>query len=292
MAQPSAYHSAGIRFICATIAVAFLVPAASCGGEEKLLSKSRDRDVVVDGMTKEWQGIFVYFEHDHANIGVMNDDSNIYVAFTVADEQTVEQIEVQGATLWFSASPDQQSAFGIRYPRGIGGTRPGPGEWGKPGEGDGPGERRESRPQRAREKPDSLLTQRADVLGEPEFIEVTDGSGRPVVGRAYSVEVAARFEYGALFNEAKVPLERFAGAPGGVLRLGIEGTQMPGRPDEPPEGESRGGGSPGGGPPGGGRSGGGTPGGGFSGGGPPGETERPEPIKFWFEVTLSGGATE
>jgi hypothetical protein len=311
----------GIKMIRKTIAgvlktVPFLVIVLAAfphvhAGKPKLGSKWLDREVVVDGINQEWEGVMTPIKKTGISIGVFNDADHLYLGVLSTEPREQMQILMRGLTVWFDPKGGTKKRYGVRFPLGL---RDSGIQMNDPGSGRDP----ESRRELARE----MLAEmdRFDIIG-PKKKETR----RVLFADAPPIEVRAGLTEDTLFYELRIPLARaeedfygigirrdkpigvgletpkmeFAGRrPGGMggRRPGGMGGGMPGGGRGGMGGGmpgGMGGGMPGGGP---GGMGGGMPGGGRGGmgGGWPGPTgggrpEMPKPVKVWVKVEVDRG---
>ncbi|MCY3664708.1 MAG: hypothetical protein OXH81_03535 [Gemmatimonadetes bacterium] len=260
---------------------------AGCGSQ-KVESVWLDRQIVVDGLDGEWEGLKVYIEKANVGIGVVNDESSLIICATTVDRAVQMQVVRQGLEVWFDPDGGKDRELGIRLSR----------------DQLGEGMREMMRgilrggggvnPQQLEEMFDDLLLNNR--------IEVLSPTHRGI-GTAFlhpdSVEAYMSYDQGRLMFELKVPLSRSPTDSGipvakGHVGLGVATPQLDieqfreRRPGMRPGGGrlgggfgGRGGGGPGG--FGGGRGGGfggGRGGGGFGGG-------QLEPVEFWVKVALA-----
>ncbi len=282
-------HRHGYSGFALTLAAAIL-STTGCNNDAEFQSQWRDREIVVDGDMKEWDGLLDYLEGVKVAIGLTNDDEFLYVGLRSGSNDIERQVLSQGLTLWFSAGDKKEHTFGIRSPLGIRdvGIQP---EWladAGPPAGD-----------RGGDEPGL-----ADLYnkGKLELEVITDGDTprRMYVADVPGIEVAFDSSPTGLAYELKIPLRTSESLPYAIgsvessaIRIGFE-TPTPERPSGgrgsagPP---SRGGGRPGG--PGGGGGPGSGPGGGPGGGGPGGrgpggmEGRLPSGIDVWISATMA-----
>ena len=250
---------------------------AGCGSQ-KVESVWLDRQIVVDGLDDEWEGLKVYIEKANVGIGVVNDESSLIICATTVDRAVQMQVVRQGLEVWFDPDGGQDRELGIRFSRD------------QPSKGVRETMRDTLRgggrvnPQQLEEMFDDLL-----LNSRVEVLSPTDGD----IGTAFlhpdSVEANMSYDQGRLVFELKVPLSRGptdSGIPVAKRHVGL-GMATPQfdieqfrerRSGMRPGGGRSGGGFGGRGGPGG--FGGGRGGGGFGGG-------RPEPVEFWVKVALA-----
>jgi hypothetical protein len=75
--------------------------------------------VKVDGEMTEWpSGSTVYFEDSGVQLGLRNDNQNLYVLFRFSNQAWARAIRRGGLTLWWDNSGKNKKDFGIRYAGG------------------------------------------------------------------------------------------------------------------------------------------------------------------------------
>ena len=72
---------------------------AGCG-EPKLESLWRDREVTIDGDHTEWEGAVVRVDDVDAVVGLLNDDTHLYLCLASIDQNVMSQVLGGGLTLW------------------------------------------------------------------------------------------------------------------------------------------------------------------------------------------------
>ncbi len=79
----------------------------------------RDREVVIDGKHDDWLNALMYFEEEYISLGLLNDESFLYVCMIVENPMIRSQIMRQGLTLWFDPAGGKKRIFGIKFPVGM-----------------------------------------------------------------------------------------------------------------------------------------------------------------------------
>jgi len=88
--------------------------------EPELKSQWRDRDIIIDGIDKEWEDCRLYYDEDtRTTIGTFNDKKYLFINLTTTDHMIAQQIIQQGFTVWFDPSGGKEKQLGIFYPTGI-----------------------------------------------------------------------------------------------------------------------------------------------------------------------------
>ena len=190
----------------------------SCGTYE-LESGWRDRDIVIDGKTSEWHGQLLYDEEDHISLGLMNDESDLYICVLVEHPVLQRQVMAQGLTIWFDPGGKIKKTFGIRYPLGMRALV----DRGERAEEENP---RKSRPEFPRgagnplqggEEPERMQELFQRTTGQMEILFPNQGLEQRVsVDEVSGIQVAVEASSGMLVCELKVPLQRGSGASYGI----------------------------------------------------------------------------
>lgn len=99
----------------------FIVVSICCGcNEPKLKSAWRDREITVDGKNAEWQGCNQYYDEDTRTlVGILNDESHLYVLLSINDRMIKRQVMGFGLTVWFDPEGGKEKTLGIRFPVGM-----------------------------------------------------------------------------------------------------------------------------------------------------------------------------
>jgi hypothetical protein len=280
----------------------------------QLESQWRDHDITVDGSATEWSGLIQYPEDSKIGIGVLNDNTNLYLCLTSEDRETASQILMSGFTILFESKGQKGKRFGVHFPLGMKFFGPPSEESRYRGEPDmaamktrieaslqtlaliGPGEN-DTTP---------MPTQMAESLGVAVCIKPSqehcvyelkvplnrDSLSKYAIGVGKDTLIAVTLETDKVSMPSGVPPSGGMGGPPGG---GMGGGGMGGPPGGGMGGGGMGGGGMGG-PPGGGMGGGGMGGGGMGGppgggmgrppggGGPP---SMPEQFKMSFSIHLA-----
>jgi hypothetical protein len=268
-----------VRGAIPVLVALILIGGASCGGEE-LASSWRERDISIDGDLADWDGALTYFDDHDVTLGLMNDETHLYIAMASDDRVRLMQVLGAGLTLWFDPEGGKEKTFGVRFPVGAAGTGPPPMAGGQRHDDE--------------EQMRAMLEERLAELevADLEILESIDAT--PIAlsrAEASGIEVQLGWQGGALAYELAVPLNWGLGHPyaigvpaGETVGVGLETAEI----DRQAMGERRRGQRGGGGgmgPPGGGMGG---RGGGMGGrGGPPPGMEMPEPLDVWLEVVTA-----
>ena len=254
----------------------------------ELQSQFKKNDIVIDGKKKDWAGHLVFLEKEKISLGIMNDDTDLYLSLSTNDHELIRQIMAQGFILWLDRTGKKKKNYGLRFPLGIMNSEmkfANRSRYGKSDERQG-------------------FSQKTG--NEMEII----GKDREVL-RKFNLDSMSEFEaklnldFGMLHYELKIPLQKkndfsigIGSAAGELISLGFETQKF----DRAAMREKMGGGRldgsrgvrPGGirgGRPGG--RGGGKQGG--MGGGQPGAGQRPqmpEQFKLWAAVQLSNSVLQ
>lgn len=277
------------------VALVSVLAAAGCNGQ-RLSSRWRDRDVLVDGDPTEWYNASTYLESQKVSVGVMNDDARLYVLLTSADRSVQRQVLARGFTVWFDPKGGEHKDLGIKFPLGMRERfgRRGDGE-GRRGQQSGGNDDGDEGGRRGRNGPGPMGRDLPDMetlianlkQGDPPLeILLGDEARRSTLAQETDIRVAVGSVNGALVYELSVPLgkgpDAVDAAPGNVISVKLETAAVNReRPQRAPDADGGFGGETG-------RSGGpmgGPPGGGMGMQGPSGS--GPEPIDVWAKVVLA-----
>jgi hypothetical protein len=185
----------GDRSVAGLLALAGL--CAGCGSVE-VGSSWRRMDILVDGKPGDWGNDLEFVKDLHADLGVVNDDSTLYVCFILRDEDVGRRIALSGLNLWFDPKGGDEKHFGIRFPLGH---EVAPKE---PRDREGDDRRRDSE---GGEWEPRLRDDVVEILGDRT-------AGPMPVDELPGVRVAvARSASRALVYELALPLQRSAGHP-------------------------------------------------------------------------------
>jgi hypothetical protein len=256
----------------------FAAALAGCSSSATLVSHQRpaDRQFAPDQT--------VFLKDQKLTVGVQNDNEFLYLQIGIPDRRRQRQVVFQGLTVWLDYQGGEEKRLGIHYP--LPGERPFGGE-------------RLAGERPPADQPDTAALTPITLSDDIEIIGPAAGEHhRTTMTETRGITVKLDNSDGVMKYLLTVPLsdngEHLYGIgtrSGGTIGIGIEsGTFMPGGRGGAPMMGGEGGGGMGGGR-GGGR--GGRGGGGFGrrGGGerPSGDDQgRPEPIKFWAKVQLTG----
>ena len=285
------------ELILSSIVIITTFITAGCG---EILAKStwRDREVIIDGIDdgEEWNDARYFFEKEKVTVGLINDETDLYVRLSTNDQKIQRQFLTLGFTVWFNPQVGKKKTLGIHFPVGM----PGGGmQGGDRQAGDMLMTPRKSGSDRGEE--DEQLQK---MLGESQKEIEIIGPGKDqritmsvVEAEEYGIKAEIGYSKGNLVYELKVPLLRNVSHPyfigteiAKVVGIGLESGKM----DTSQMGKRGGGGM-------GGRRGGGIGGGmgrgrGGMGGGMGGRGggmgggmrhQTTEPIEIWLKTELA-----
>ncbi len=110
------------RIIFASITIFLFIFISICCGcnEPKLKSAWRDREITVDGKNAEWQDCDQFYDKDTRTlVGILNDESHLYVLLSINDRMIKRQVMGFGLTVWFDPKGGKEKKLGIRFPVGM-----------------------------------------------------------------------------------------------------------------------------------------------------------------------------
>jgi hypothetical protein len=100
---------------------AFLFEGAGCKSQQ-FASQWRDRDIIIDGNTAEWNGLMQAPENAEVAIGAVNDDAFLYLCLTSENRETALRILMSGFTVLFENKAKKESRLGIHFPLALAGA--------------------------------------------------------------------------------------------------------------------------------------------------------------------------
>jgi hypothetical protein len=255
------------------IIVAVAVPVwSSADKRQRIDSRWRDREVVIDGDDRDWTGPLLRVDEKlPITAGAVNDGQFLYVVLSTSEPAKRAQILRDGLIVWFDPAGGESKHFGVKFPVGMRPEMRG---------------RRSAGPDPSRSPDKVEPTNRLEVFGPKK-----DDARSLVADMAPGIAVKVGNVEGSLVYELKVPIQKSAelpyaieAKPGALIGFGLE-TLKP--EAEPREEGGRGAGMGGRGR---GRGMGGGPGGmGGMGGGRRGERgpEPVNPLKIWATIQLA-----
>ena len=105
------------------ITIGFVVLLAACGNEE-FKSKWRYNEIIIDGSNRDWIDSLIYNKKNDIAIGVVNDETDLYINISSTDRAMIQKIMRGGLTVWFNTKGNKDKTIGIRYPIGRDGGAP------------------------------------------------------------------------------------------------------------------------------------------------------------------------
>jgi hypothetical protein len=260
-----------------------LLLASGCR-QDKIASRWSDDAITIDGNQADWHGQNLRVpKGKHVTIGVLNDESYLYLTLSTIDRALMMKALRLGFTVWLDPGGGTKEILGVKYPTGLSGTG-----------------QRSTRPDRGPASRMPNISQMIRSLPESQpWIEILgpgkDDTFQILAADSAGIQVRLDFsEFGQLVYEMKIPLGGLPDYPytlamtaGDKLGIGFV-TGSAGL--SAMRGSRPGGGMPGGRP-------GGMPGG-LRGGRPGsrpgagmgGDHVRPaitDPFRYWMRVTLA-----
>lgn len=259
---------------------AIMMIAIGCA-QNSIKSTWRDTGIAIDGDQAEWSDDLVNPKLENFSLGVMNDDSHLFITFGTYDQSLAMKILRFGFTVWIDQQGKQNKTYGIKYPSGA--------PIGRGNNSRGGGMRRSREPDLAGQLERLSASQPwIDIIGTDEAlierISIHDTSRIQV---ATALSSSGQFVYELRISMSELPGPSPSASASGdpiILGIGFE-TSMRNPAIERPQqsGRRSGGGRPSGGGSGrrpGGRSRGGRPGG-------AGANQILEPFEYWTKVDLA-----
>ena len=81
-----------------------------------LTSHWRDRDIAIDGVNDEWEGITVPIRNAPISTGFFNDGRYLYFCLVTSDRSAQAQIRRQGLIVWIDEDGGKKKHFGLEFP--------------------------------------------------------------------------------------------------------------------------------------------------------------------------------
>ena len=205
------------------LCIGFVVLLTACGNEE-LKSKWRTDEIIVDGSNRDWTDRLVYNKDNDIAIGIVNDETDLYINISTTNRAMIQKIIRGGFTVWFNRKGNKDKTIGIRYPIGMNGADP---PFPERLEGYG-----------YNEYPDERPIERFGMRGgEFEIIkDKEDMALRIPVDNEVGIEVSHSFYEGMFVYELKLPLNESIDSPYAVgvreselIGIGFETEKMENR---------------------------------------------------------------
>ena len=109
----------GIPFLTFIVLI-FAFIFTGCGMHE-FDSTWRDREITIDGKDDgaEWENARYFFGDKKITIGLLNDESNLYIRLSSRDSNMQKQLLALGFIAWFDAKGGKKKTLGIHFPIGM-----------------------------------------------------------------------------------------------------------------------------------------------------------------------------
>ncbi len=99
----------------APLVIAALALMVGCQSEQVQSSWSME-NVLIDGQRTDWIGIpTTYLKDSAVQLGLCNDDDNLYILLRFTDEKKAFVMRRNGLSIWIDKTGRKQKKFGIRY---------------------------------------------------------------------------------------------------------------------------------------------------------------------------------
>jgi len=263
------------------LTLAGVILLAGCKNKEVKTHWSAE-PVQVDGEMTEWtSGSTVYFEDPGVQLGLRNDNQNLYILFRFSNQAWARAIRMGGVTLWLDDSGKKKKDFGIRYTGGLSLSEL---QKMRPSSKGGFEETLTPEQQQRLVEMEETASDQITIIDKKSSQEKTvraDGSGGPAVCFA-SPQGTYTYEFSIPLKKGDVFGCGIGAEPGQVICLGLEWGGM-GKENRQRMMDRMGSGPPGG--MGGGRGGGGRGGMGGGRGGP--RMQPPEEQELWVKTQLA-----
>jgi hypothetical protein len=111
-------HVLQILLVAILLAFVLLIGLFSTCKKERLDSKWLSDTISIDGNDDEWQNAMTYLKDKDLNIGLFNDQDNLYLCLVVWNDKTQSRLVRHGLTVWFDNNGGTDKLFGIHFPLG------------------------------------------------------------------------------------------------------------------------------------------------------------------------------
>jgi hypothetical protein len=190
-----------IRRFSRSLILLFLTIFFAACVQFQLSSLWRDRKVTVDGKHDDWLNALMYFEEENISLGLLNDESFMYICMVVEDPMIRNQIMIQGFTLRFDPAGGKKRIFGIKFPVGLSEEEMQM-RWMR--EGDVP-----MKPRRGEQDPEMVRQVQMRQMTELEILGPgKDEKVRIPISEAKGINITINSSSGTLVYELKVPLSQ------------------------------------------------------------------------------------
>lgn len=105
-----------IKFVILLLSASAMIFSGGCN-ETELNSSWRTADIKIDGDVSEWGNNLTEMKNGDVFIGVMNDESNLYLAISTLNRARAMQLLMNGFTVRFR--PEDGKELGINFPYGM-----------------------------------------------------------------------------------------------------------------------------------------------------------------------------
>ena len=104
------------RVVLLSIFVVFSLACAAGCGAMRLNSNWRDRPVIINGSTDDWEGLLRPVDDGAAYVGIMNDSDFIYICLMTARADLHRRLSGMGLLVSFQPDDDNKPPLSIHYP--------------------------------------------------------------------------------------------------------------------------------------------------------------------------------
>jgi hypothetical protein len=106
----------GLRLFAASAALVLGSAVAAGAGQAAVSSAWTDTAVVIDGLSKDWQGVpLTDWKKDGVSYALRNDGETLYALLVIKDPKFRSTIEATGVTLYFNAKGAKSKDYGILF---------------------------------------------------------------------------------------------------------------------------------------------------------------------------------
>jgi len=96
-----------------------IVGLSACGSSStSFQSQANNGEMKIDGEYTDWQESQLVLEEGF-NLGVRNDDENLFLSVTITDMSLRQAVQVRGLLIWLGEDENGDKINGVKYPVGL-----------------------------------------------------------------------------------------------------------------------------------------------------------------------------
>ncbi len=93
---------------------AIMILSMGCA-QRTIKSLWRDRDMAIDGDQTDWQDDLTTPKLQNFSLGVMNDESHLFITLGIHDQSLARKFLMLGFTIWVDPQGSKEKIYGIKY---------------------------------------------------------------------------------------------------------------------------------------------------------------------------------